>query len=29
MQNLMRWTSTRAIKETFDPPTTYGYPYLG
>ncbi|MCB0916304.1 MAG: L-glutamate gamma-semialdehyde dehydrogenase [Actinobacteria bacterium] len=29
MQNLMRWTSTRAIKETFDPPTAYGYPYLG
>lgn len=29
MQNLMRWSSTRSIKETFDPPTTYGYPYMG
>ncbi|MDQ1245798.1 MAG: 1-pyrroline-5-carboxylate dehydrogenase [Actinomycetota bacterium] len=28
MQNLMRWTSTRAIKETFDPPTSYGYPFM-
>lgn len=29
MQNLLRWTSTRAIKETFDPPVHYGYPFLG
>jgi 1-pyrroline-5-carboxylate dehydrogenase len=28
-QNLLRWTSTRAIKETFVPPTSYRYPYLG
>ena len=28
MQNLMRWTSTRAIKETLDPPTSYGYPFM-
>jgi 1-pyrroline-5-carboxylate dehydrogenase len=28
-QNLMRWTSTRAIKETFVPPTDYRYPYMG
>jgi 1-pyrroline-5-carboxylate dehydrogenase len=29
MQNLLRWSSTRALKETFDPPTAYGYPYMG
>ena len=29
MQNLMRWTSTRAVKETFDPPTSHEYPYMG
>ena len=29
MQNLMRWSSTRSIKETFEPPTTYGYPFMG
>ena len=29
MQNLMRWTSTRSIKETLDPPTEYGYPFMG
>ncbi|MYS81916.1 aldehyde dehydrogenase family protein, partial [Embleya scabrispora] len=29
MQNLMRWTSTRTIKETFDPPTDYRYPHMG
>ena len=29
MQNLMRWSSTRTIKETFDPPTRYEYPFLG
>ncbi|MGN6524550.1 MAG: L-glutamate gamma-semialdehyde dehydrogenase [Actinomycetes bacterium] len=28
-QNLMRWTSTRAIKETFVPATDYRYPYMG
>jgi 1-pyrroline-5-carboxylate dehydrogenase len=27
-QNLLRWTSTRAIKETFVPPTEYGYPHM-
>lgn len=29
MQNLMRWVSTRTIKETFVPPTDYRYPFLG
>jgi 1-pyrroline-5-carboxylate dehydrogenase len=28
-QNLMRWTSTRVIKETFVPPTGYRYPHMG
>ncbi|MFI6156671.1 L-glutamate gamma-semialdehyde dehydrogenase [Kitasatospora sp. NPDC051170] len=28
-QNLLRWTSARAIKETFVPPTTSGYPHMG
>ena len=28
-QNLLRWTSTRAIKETFVPPTSVGYPHMG
>lgn len=28
MQNLLRWSSTRALKETFDPPTSYGYPFM-
>ncbi|MDP9418339.1 MAG: L-glutamate gamma-semialdehyde dehydrogenase [Actinomycetota bacterium] len=28
-QNLLRWTSTRSIKETFVPPTDYRYPHLG
>jgi 1-pyrroline-5-carboxylate dehydrogenase len=27
--NLLRWTSARAIKETFDPPRDYRYPYMG
>jgi len=27
--NLLRWTSLRAIKETFDPPTHFAYPFLG
>lgn len=28
-QNLMRWISTRLIKETFVTPTNYRYPFLG
>lgn len=28
-QNLMRWVSTRLIKETFVTPTNYRYPFLG
>jgi 1-pyrroline-5-carboxylate dehydrogenase len=28
-QNLWRWTSTRTIKETFEPPTQYRYPHMG
>ncbi len=28
-QNLMRWTSQRSIKETFDPPKDYRYPFMG
>ena len=27
--NLIRWTSARTIKEVFNPPTDYRYPYLG
>jgi len=27
-QNLLRWTSQRSIKETFDPPKDYRYPYM-
>lgn len=27
-QNLQRWTSTRALKETLVPPTDYRYPYM-
>jgi len=27
--NLLRWVSPRTIKETFDPPTDYRYPFLG
>lgn len=27
--NLLRWVSSRAIKETFVPPTDYRYPFLG
>lgn len=26
--NLMRWVSTRTVKETFVPPETYGYPFM-
>lgn len=28
MLNLYRWLSARTIKETFNPPTGYGYPFL-
>jgi 1-pyrroline-5-carboxylate dehydrogenase len=28
-QNLMRWTSARSIKETFNPPTEHTYPHMG
>jgi 1-pyrroline-5-carboxylate dehydrogenase len=28
-QNLMRWTSTRSIKETFLPPKEHSYPHMG
>ena len=28
MVNLLRWTSQRAIKETFVPPTDYGHPHM-
>ena len=24
----MRWTTPRSIKETFNPPTAYRYPYM-
>ncbi|HLL54155.1 MAG TPA: L-glutamate gamma-semialdehyde dehydrogenase [Myxococcaceae bacterium] len=27
--NLVRWTSPRTIKETFVPPTKFGYPFMG
>ncbi len=27
-QNLLRWLSARAIKEVFDPPTSWQYPYM-
>jgi 1-pyrroline-5-carboxylate dehydrogenase len=27
--NLIRWTSPRAVKETFDPPRDFAYPWLG
>ena len=26
--NLLRWTSQRTIKETFEPPTDYKYPFM-
>ena len=29
MLNLVRWTSPRTIKETFVPPTTLLYPFMG
>jgi 1-pyrroline-5-carboxylate dehydrogenase len=28
-QNLIRWTSSRSIKETFNPPTNHVYPHMG
>src|SRR5690606_21855662 len=28
MINLLRWVSPRTIKETFDPPTDYRYPFM-
>jgi 1-pyrroline-5-carboxylate dehydrogenase len=28
LMNLLRWTSPRAIKETFDPPTDHTYPHM-
>jgi 1-pyrroline-5-carboxylate dehydrogenase len=28
-QNLLRWTSSRSIKETFNPPKDYRYPHMG
>jgi 1-pyrroline-5-carboxylate dehydrogenase len=28
-QNLLRWTSARSIKETFNPPKAHGYPHMG
>jgi len=27
-QNMLRWLSARAIKEVFDPPTSWRYPYM-
>jgi 1-pyrroline-5-carboxylate dehydrogenase len=27
--NLIRWVSTRTIKETFAPPRDYKYPFMG
>ncbi len=27
--NLVRWVSARAIKENFEPPTEFGYPFMG
>jgi 1-pyrroline-5-carboxylate dehydrogenase len=27
--NLLRWTSPRSLKETFDPPKDYRYPHMG
>ena len=29
LTNLMRWVSPRTIKETFEPPKSYRYPFLG
>ncbi|HUU33282.1 MAG TPA: aldehyde dehydrogenase family protein, partial [Vicinamibacterales bacterium] len=27
--NLTRWVSARSIKETYNPPTTFTYPFMG
>ena len=27
--NLIRWVSARTIKENFNPPTEYKYPFMG
>ncbi len=29
IQNMLRWTSPRSVKETFVPPTDYRYPFMG
>jgi 1-pyrroline-5-carboxylate dehydrogenase len=29
IQNMLRWTSPRSIKETFVPPHDYRYPFMG
>ena len=29
MFNLVRWVSMRSVKETFVPPTDFGYPFMG
>lgn len=29
VQNLLRWSSTRSVKETFVPPRTHEYPHMG
>jgi 1-pyrroline-5-carboxylate dehydrogenase len=29
MLNLLRWTSPRALKENFVPPTDWRYPHMG
>ncbi len=26
--NLLRWVSVRTVKETFEPPTSYRYPFM-
>ena len=28
IQNMLRWVSPRSIKETFEPPTDFTYPYM-
>ena len=28
-QNLLRWVAARSVKETFDPPRDWRYPFLG
>ena len=29
IQNMLRWTSPRSIKETFAPPSDFRYPFMG